>query len=545
MKVRWSCNAKIWARFYIHHNNFVLYYIAQSHKNSTDKGKTTTPNQDGVVRAIIKFIAKDNVPVNILNGEGFTEMIKDLAPMYTMVAPKLFKAKLDYIYDTNLMRKKNEIQKINHLSLTASIWSNLTTNVSFMDVKAHYMDSGGKIKSVLLSCRIFQEGQSGPDLKSTFEEILTEWNIPVEKITCIVSDGTPSLVDGGKLLVPRRNFICFAHRLALTVISSLTKDNVQEHIQPLEKVRQAVEILNSIPCDQMKREFERLDTRPIKLTQFVETRFPTLYKMINSFLTNFDRITMMLTQFGCSIELSVQEKEFLEDCLLILTPFQLVAEELSNDGQPPLSKVIPISLCLKRAIDAVQPKTQGGILLRQACKETIALNIGDPETADTASVATALDPRFKFVDFQLTRSKNFVTNTINEYLNNFGGTNTDKSDNSNTDLLWSHHDALASNHTVDPAASTTSHPSLKNYLEAPLSHRFADPVAVWHDIGYDKNLKSFALRHLSIPATCVPPKMLFTKEGSIMFQRRNQMSPNQAQKLLFLSSLSLEEFKNN
>ncbi|XP_074600932.1 E3 SUMO-protein ligase ZBED1-like [Brevipalpus obovatus] len=517
---------------------------AQGQKNSDNRKSGVTLSQDAVVKSIIKFIAKDNIPVNVVDGEGFNEMMRDLAPNYSKVANKLFKAKLNHIYNVTVGRKKLEIQKVGGISLTASVWQKQYPQpMDFFDVKAYYITADHQVKSVLLACRPYQEDSIDIDqLKSIFDEILTEWGISTLKISCFVSDGTPLLMECGKILAPRRHFISFAHRLANTVISAL-EANHENDAQILDKVRTIVEIFNSIPRDQVIAIADRRGEKPIKLVQFVGTRFTSYYRMLESFLKNYENLGPIMIEFGYSFEITDEEKAFLEDCLLILKPFDLVAKELCDDKHPSLSKVIPISLCLRKKLDVVEPSTESGQHFKQICQEMINNKIGDPEQADIAAVATMLDPRFKNVDFQSSIHCKKATSIVNEHLISCSTNVNDKNDSSDKDLLWSHHDALASNRAMDSYPAVALHPSLKTYLEAPLSHRQADPLTVWQDIGFDRQLKSYALKHLCIPAAAVHPKTLFTKEGDIVTQRRNQMKPEQAQKLLFLNALSSDEFK--
>ncbi|XP_053201561.1 E3 SUMO-protein ligase ZBED1-like [Panonychus citri] len=517
--------------------------VSSTPQKSPESRKTGN-SQENIVRSILKFIAKDNVHVNIVNGEGFSDLIKDLVPCYSPITSKLARNKLDHHYDILFHKKKTELAKVEHISLTADNWVEPNTSTNYLNVTAHYIGNDGRTKSVLISCRPFNENQTAQNIKSNFEEILGEWNIPAFKIVCLVTDGEANLLESGQIWPGKgRNFVCFAHRLNLAVRAAL--EATTDVIAVLEKVKGIVDVLirEQAASDELARVFEHEGKNYVKLVQCVDTRFTSIYKMVERFIACYDFVSLALTQSYGGGMVTSQEKDILMDILAVLKPLQLVADELCGEKYPTLSKVIPITLCLKRALENVSPITDSGLLLKQACFETIQAKIGDPEFATIAAVSTILDPRFKNIDFQHPTACSNALRIVNDYLNTRSTTTEVRVEQPATHLLWSHHDKLASNISIDQSCNNSLHPSLKTYLESPISHRFSDPVAIWHEIGFDKHLKNYALKHLSVPATSVSPEILFTKHGDLVDYRRSQIKPKRLQKLLFLNSLSLDELR--
>lgn len=55
-------------------------------------------------------------------------------------------------------------------------------------------------------------------------------------------------------------------------------------------------------------------------------------------------------------------------------------------------------------------------------------------------------------------------------------------------------------------------------------------------------LKDIALKYLSIIATSVPSERLFSRAGNIITENRNRITSEHLQYLLFLNSLSVEDW---
>jgi len=81
---------------------------------------------------------------------------------------------------------------------------------------------------------------------------------------------------------------------------------------------------------------------------------------------------------------------------------------------------------------------------------------------------------------------------------------------------------------------------IKSYINSSVISFKDDPIEYWQ-LQSNQFLKQIALKHLSIVSTSVPSERLFSKAGLIMTETRNRLLGKRLYKLLFLSSLELDE----
>jgi hypothetical protein len=104
--------------------------------------------------------------------------------------------------------------------------------------------------------------------------------------------------------------------------------------------------------------------------------------------------------------------------------------------------------------------------------------------------------------------------------------------------IWNYHNELVkSTIVVDP--SDDSENVLKHYLNQKIVRIKKDPLFFWerHKTVYP-NLTNIALKYLTVVATSVPAKRMFSKAGIVMEPHRNRLQPSRLGKLVFLNSLS-------
>jgi len=82
---------------------------------------------------------------------------------------------------------------------------------------------------------------------------------------------------------------------------------------------------------------------------------------------------------------------------------------------------------------------------------------------------------------------------------------------------------------------------IKSYINSGVISFKDDPIEYWQ-LQSNQFLKQIALKHLSIVGTSVPSERLFSKAGIIMTETRNRLLEKRLSKLLFLSSLELDEW---
>jgi len=84
---------------------------------------------------------------------------------------------------------------------------------------------------------------------------------------------------------------------------------------------------------------------------------------------------------------------------------------------------------------------------------------------------------------------------------------------------------------------------LKHFLNQPTIPIHENIIKFWdvHKMMYP-NIAKIAEPYLSLVATSVPSERLFSKAGNIMNAKRNRLSGEKLQHLLFLSSLNFDDW---
>lgn len=412
-----------------------------------------------------------------------------------------------------------------------------------MGLTAHFV-SGEIYKSVTIGVTELNDRHTSENIKMWLLNIIRDWNIQKENIVIVVSDNA---VNMKKAIIDafgaEKHLPCFAHTLNL-IPTNIIKDDITVS-DFCKKIKNIVAYFKHsvVAADELRA------LSVLKLIQSVETRWNSTYDMLQRFIELADKISgILLQQPTAPIMLTASELQSVREFVQLLKPFDEATKILCGEHYVTGSKVIPIVNTLKNKLNMLAPTTEIGNHFKRELERQFIKRFSNIEKVAPLAIATILDPRFKNIHFSdriaCAHSINKITLMINineKESNEYDYQNAEQNLTEN-DNFWTFHEHLVnqSKH-MSQTDDFTMADELKYYLSQPPIKVSDNPLNYWR-MNVHSKLKNIALKYLSIIATSVPSERLFSRAGNIMTEDRNRITGEHLQQLLFLNSLSAEDW---
>jgi len=487
------------------------------------------------------MIAKDNLPFATVEKEGFKTFMKTVAPLYKIPSRKKITSLIEEKYEFLSSMIKTQFLNIKNLCLTTDIWTDTINTKSFLGITAHYILKE-TYKSVTIGVIELNDRHTSDNIKVWLLNIIRDWNIDKKNIIVVVSDNAANIKKAiTEAFGAEKHLPCFAHTLNL-IPSNIIKDDaiVSEFCK---KVKNIVTYFKHsvVAADELRAQSN------LKLIQSVETRWNSTYDMLERFIEVADKVSgILLNQPTAPIMLNASELQAAREFVQLLKPFEKATKIMCGEDYLTGSKVIPIINTLKNKLSMLVPNTEIGIHFKIELERHFSKRFISIEKVQPLAISTILDPRFKNIHFSDKIACAHSINKITQMINNINAKDLDECNENvhnnsiESDNFWMYHEYLV-NKSKSRNNDFTMADELKYYLNQPPIKMDDNPLKYWL-MNMHSRLKDIALKYLSIIATSVPSERLFSRAGNIITDSRNRLTGEHLQQLLFLNSLSVEDW---
>ena len=486
------------------------------------------------------MIAKDNMPFNTVEKEGFKYLMKTAVPLYKLPGRKSITTYMEEKYNLFSAAVKNRLSFVDYFSLTADCWSDVHNDVSYLGMTAHY-EREGELLSTTIGVTELSESHTAEYLGEWMTSITSEWNIADEKKVSIVTDNAANIVKAvNDYFGNNRHRPCFAHTINLVASNTLDFQDAQTVIIKIKNIVKFFKQSN-LASDALRK------VSVLKLIQSVETRWNSTYYMLERFTLLADEVATILLKFPNSPPmLSAEELQLAKEILEVLRPIEVLTKELCGERYVTSSKLIPMVNCLKKKVESlrIKVKTATAKSLLSRLVSEISKRFGQIESSHVNAISTILDPRFKRIHFNDRMACANAVNHISRCIRRLNQSNAaaaaaaamitedaNQIDDADVNDMWSYHENLVSqiqNSTEEQLAENQMPTELKYYLSQPLIKLKENPMDFWSKqyVSLYPMLCTIARKYLSVVATSVPSERLFSRAGNMLTDNRSRLSPN-------------------
>ncbi|KAL0872158.1 hypothetical protein ABMA27_004567 [Loxostege sticticalis] len=512
-------------------------------------------NSKNVDKALIKMVCIDFQPLQVVENTGFQEYTRTLNPNYELPSRKILSEKMiPEQYSTARKATQEMLKAINYIALTTDLWTS-DSSKSYMTLTIHFINED-TFKSLTISTREVKDAHTSENLAREIKDVLeTEWNI-LDKIICVTTDNAANIKKAVVEILQKRHHSCAAHTLNLVAQDAIKDNELLNRL--IEKCRGIVAYFrrSNNAAYKLRQVQEQMQLEPLKLKQDVQTRWNSVYYM----LEGLDKIKIPLSAAitslpGCPDNLNAEEWIEVHECLVILKPVEQMTSIISGEQYPTLSCIIPLIRGVQAALRNCSCNSEVASRLNIKLQEVFDRRFGGYEINKTAAKSTFIDPRFKKAAFGLERNAEnalkFVVDELVmlETLESQAQSHLERPSTSSADSqqitteatgennLWEHLDKRVQEFSNMDNPSTSAIIKVKQYVELPYLDRKANPLKFWELRKVtNNNLYKIALKYLCIPATSVPSERVFSKAGLLCNQRRNRLESKKVDQILFLNS---------
>ncbi|CAJ0645146.1 10195_t:CDS:2, partial [Entrophospora sp. SA101] len=365
--------------------------------------------QELITQKLVTFIIKFIQPLYILQNQYFCELLLICEPGYRIPCDKTVKA---IINDSFVCCKEQLCSLLNNnnviaVHLTTDLWTArsrhvylgvtatwLTSNFEFCEALLScnhipYPHSGETITTwltsnfefceALLSCNHIPYPHSGETISAALFQIINEWHLSNTAFT-IATDNGSNMIKGVRLLGEKylsqiKRQPCAAHTLQLSVLQGLKQcKSIHCRVKCLQAFfrlpKQAQRLREAQQSNQQLLE-ENDYSNPLDVLTDVKTRWNSTYyawkrilELHNSMrlisttlLTKPDRASQKEGEKLERLCLSLDEKQFIQDMVNLLSPFEKVTRRFCGAKYVTLSLVNPYMELLKKTF---APKSENG-----------------------------------------------------------------------------------------------------------------------------------------------------------------------------------------
>lgn len=407
--------------------------ISQS-GSGMNKFDYSDPRQSLISEAIAKMIIRDLQPAQIVEYEGFRELLLLLEPRYTPVPCPYIQQQLLPAYVSQVqLAAKQALKGAESCSVTLDLWRSSSvgnnSGAGFLGVTCHFINADWHIRSALLACLPLPDHSNTQQMLSEFDEV-SESHGMSGKVFRVVADLSPcenrsafrlpgfNLIGNGEedeedgsdeessageakeaissnennksldQCLGRSRIDCFARLLAQCV-----KEGVCTSPQISVPLNKGAHLYNYITAT----------VAPEKLVQVFGSSISTNWqrqstdkwnaqlKILRQMVESMDFLEDIVDRND--LVLGDLEKAELRELVEVLEPFEEASDMVQGDKHVSISLALPCVLGLRKHLAEVVTHQCSGIVmgLSQALERRLAGILEDPLYV----TATTLDPQFK------------------------------------------------------------------------------------------------------------------------------------------------------
>lgn len=513
-------------------------------------GAARSPAPGRTTRAVADFIVLDLMPVEVVEGEGFGQMLGVLDPSYKPPdAASLAHTVLKDMYT----QVKGKIWELVHVlpqcSLSLDVWRHSST-LTYLTLTVHYVDDCFEARARVLSSRPVPEEPSAESLAEALVEAAQEWGVRESTSYTVgrLNPGTQQAVAAlGWTALP-----CIGQALRAAMEAVLSQPAVQSAFERLRRLASWA----GAGAGRNENLWTQEPLLQTHLSRFLRdgSKWHSIYTVLQGLLEHNEP----LTGLGPDGEATLRAQDWaaLQDTVKVLKPMAIATSTFTKEPFSSLSLVKPVltSLLYKHLVSNEWDSALVCDAKAVAQKE-LSQPFSSPAVNQALNLACALDPRFRGLDFlshpdrvetlhllktevlRLAEMPALLTPKLSDVTSPSPllppPAKQPKQDAGIEFLLGD----LCSVRSVSGlnSAHQQAEQETASFQTSKASALGQEPLQWWktHHTQYPL-LARAARKLLSIPATSVPAGWLFSSAGDAIHAKRQALTPEHVDMLVFL-----------
>ncbi|XP_019858606.1 PREDICTED: zinc finger BED domain-containing protein 1-like [Amphimedon queenslandica] len=494
-------------------------------------------------------LAKDSLPLNLVEKPGFQKMIRNLDPKYDLPSRKYFSnIAIPKMYGQLKDTVTKDLENIHHFSCTSDLWSSATME-PYISLTVHFVTDQFEFKSRCLQTLFCPDDHTGENVALALTESFKEWNLSPDRLSCCITDNGSNFVKATTILNwPRLS--CFSHNLHLAITNTTKDDTRVSRILALSR-----KIVGSFSHSwKKKRDLRKAQVDhnlpEHSLINDCDTRWGSQQRMIGRILEQEKAVRQVLGSDRKTTHLipNWQDLDVMESLDKVLSPLAEFTNILSSEKLVTISSLKPLLHHLKTEVLIWKENdTDLTVTLKQKILSSLLSRYSSSEINDLLDKATFIDPRFRLeyvADDHVATIKESILQEAVEL------TSSETSDVA--PLLESPEQPEPSTKkrklgqilkkkgvtSGDGPLSTRdkAEREIEQYLVCPKIDTEDDPLVWW--LQYSSSyplLSKVAKKYFSICATSEASERLFSVSGHIVNSKRTCLKPEKVNMLTFLA----------
>ncbi|XP_063753853.1 E3 SUMO-protein ligase ZBED1-like [Eleginops maclovinus] len=541
----------------------MMYHIRNKHPDTLSNDGGSVAAHTEVTELISRMIEKDMLPISVLSGDGFRELLAYTVQNYKMPCAGDITRLIEGHFQEKAEELLVQLGKVEKVALTADFWTALPFQ-RYITVFCSFITEDWQGRSVVLQTQKLSS-DSHTTTDSVTERLFNtvqSWGI-AGKVTACVHNNTQGILSAHAC--PRVTWdyaTCFATTLQLAVSEGLSEDLVRIIVAAGKLVKHFNHNLQAYEALEQKQVQMCLPQH--KLIQSSKARWDSICDMFERLLEQRWAIKAVLSDRAVTNRQEAQMLEIEDDCWQIIENFTPVLATLkwattviSAETEVSISNIYPITFSLIQTHlvpkeNDVEQVSEFKLKVQKLLQDHMEVD-SNGLASKPALIASMLDPRHKHLSFLTPTGRLSAKVKLHELVSNLDVITTtvglkdeqqdilvtpnisqvaampsqQRSDTKNTMMLL-----LGDNYSSSYA--TDSEAQVDYYLRDIAPSLDINPLDWWRVNGprFPK-LATLARHYLCVPGVSLPS--LLSESGQTFAEMRTRLGPEHIDMMIFVN----------